>query len=241
MEKALERTTLLIGDKGLEKLTNSSIAVIGVGGVGSYVVEALARCGVGNLLLVDHDIIDVSNINRQIHALTSTIGLSKVDVMKNRIKDINPNCKVEIKKEFCTPENVSIILNKKYDYIIDAIDYVKGKIAIIELAKQKNINVISSMGTANKLNNKSFEIVDVSKTHSCPLAKVMRKELRQKGIDSGVKVIYSPIKSIKIEQNDNTKEKVLGSISFVPPVAGLLLAGEVINDLLFDSTCMIEI
>lgn len=234
MKNAFERTRLLIGDEGLEKLKNSNIAVIGIGGVGSYVAEALARSGVGKLLLVDYDIIDVSNINRQIHALTSTVGLLKVDVMKSRIKDINPDCQVEIKNEVCTPENIDMILNKKYDYIVDAIDDVKGKIAIIELAKKQKIKVISSMGTANKLNNKSFEIVDISKTHTCPLARLIRKNLRVIGIDSGVKVLYSPDKAIKIEQDDNTKERVLASIAFVPPVAGLMLAGEVVVDLLFD-------
>ena len=165
MENAFDRTELLIGKKGLEKLSNSKIAVIGIGGVGSYAAEALARSGVGNLLLVDYDIIAVSNINRQIHALTSTVGKLKVDVMKDRIKDINPSCQIKIKNDVCTLENIDAILNEKYDYIIDAIDDVKAKIALIEFAKNQKLKIISSMGTANKLNNKTFKIVDISKTH----------------------------------------------------------------------------
>lgn len=234
MENAFDRTELLIGNKGLEKLKSSKIAVVGIGGVGSYVAEALARSGVGNLLLVDYDIIAVSNINRQIHALTSTVGKIKVDVMRDRIKDINPNCQIEIKNDVCTPENIDAILNEKYDYIIDAIDDVKAKIALIEFAKNQKLKIISSMGTANKLNNKTFKIVDISKTHTCPLAKLIRKNLRLKGIDKGVKVLYSPDKPIEIEQGDS-KERILASISFVPSLAGLMVAGEVIIDLLFDN------
>lgn len=233
MEKIFDRTRLLIGDEGLDILKNAKVCVFGLGGVGSFTVEALARAGVGHLLLVDFDVVDITNINRQLHATMSTIGKSKVELMKDRINDINPMCKVKILKEFCTPENIFSILEERYDYIVDAIDTVKSKLAIIEYAKNNNISVISSMGTANKLSNKNFEVVDIKKTHTCPLAKVMRKELKAKGISEGVKVVYSTDPSIKVPQNG--KNKVLGSISFVPPVAGFILAGEVINDLLIDT------
>lgn len=218
------RTENLIGKENVEKLKNKKVAVFGIGGVGSFVVEGLVRGGVQNFLLVDHDTIDETNINRQIHANTETIGKYKVDVMKERILLINPNAKVEISKEFFLPENNNINFDN-VDYIIDSIDTVTGKIGLVVLANEKNIPIISSMGTGNKLDPTRFEISDIYKTSVCPLAKVMRKELRTRNIKH-LKVIYSKEEPIKQKTN------VPASISFVPSVAGLIISGEVIKDLI---------
>ncbi|MDK2823143.1 MAG: tRNA threonylcarbamoyladenosine dehydratase [Clostridia bacterium] len=236
MSEKFNRTKLLIGEEGFEILKSLNIAILGIGGVGSFTAEALGRAGIGKLTLIDHDIVDITNINRQIHALTSTVGQIKVEIMKKRLKDINPEAQITAIREFCTPDNINELLKEEYDYIVDAIDNVTGKLSIIEYAVKKQIPVISSMGAANKLSNKNFQVVDISQTRVCPLAKVIRKELRARGIDKGVKVVYSPdpiIKPDKIKlENNSGKRELPGSISFVPPVAGLIMAGEVINDLL---------
>lgn len=233
MNKQFSRTEMLIGSEGLEKLQKARVAVFGIGGVGGYAVEALARAGIGALDLVDNDIVDISNINRQIIALHSTIGQPKVEVAAKRIKDINPNIKLKINKTFYLPENKEQFNFKEYDYVIDAIDTVAGKISLIEQAVEAGVPIISAMGAGNKLDASKLEITDISKTHTCPLAKVMRKELRQRGI-SHVKVAYSTEPALKPQmcEANNGKRQTPGSISFVPSVMGLLIAGEVIRDLL---------
>ena len=234
MSNQFSRTELLIGKENVEKLNKSKVAIFGIGGVGSYVVEGLVRAGIENFILVDHDIVSETNINRQIIATTKTIGMSKVEVAKERILEINPNAKVEIIKEFFMPDS-NEFLDNSVDYIVDAIDTVTAKIELVQRANRLNIPIISSMGTGNKLDCAKFEITDIYKTSVCPLAKVMRKELKQRGIKK-LKVLYSkeePIKPKELEQVDKeNKKQVPGSISFVPSVAGLIIAGEVIKDLI---------
>lgn len=227
----LKRTELLLGRDGIEKLKNSYIAIFGIGGVGGYTAEALARSGVGRLDLIDNDTVALSNINRQIIALHSTVGRYKVDVMKERISDINLDAEVNAIKCFFLPENKDEFDFGKYDYIVDAVDTVSAKIAIIEEAKKAGVPVISSMGAGNKLHPEMFELADISKTSVCPLAKVMRNELKKRGI-TDVKAVYSkepPIKSGVIDEKSG--KPVPGSISFVPSAAGLIIAGEVIRHL----------
>ena len=229
-ESAFCRTKILIGNEGLEKLKNAKVAVFGVGGVGSFVVEALARAGVGNFVLIDKDQVSLSNINRQLIATYNTIGKLKVDVAKERILSINPEAKVETFAEFFMPGNTNI-LNNSITYIVDAIDTVTAKIELVMQAQKLGVPIISSMGTGNKLNPCLFEITDIYKTQVCPLSKVMRKELKQRGVKH-LKVLYSkeePLKSGIIGENGKA---IPGSISFVPSVAGLIIAGEVIKDLL---------
>lgn len=229
-ESAFCRTKILIGDEGLEKLKNAKVAVFGVGGVGSFVVEALARAGVGSFVLIDKDQVSLSNINRQLIATHETIGKLKVDVAKERVLSINPEAKVETFAEFFMPGNTNI-LNNSITYIVDAIDTVTAKIELVMQAQKLGVPIISSMGTGNKLNPCLFEITDIYKTQVCPLAKVMRKELKQRGVKH-LKVLYSkeePKKSGIIGENGKA---IPGSISFVPSVAGLIIAGEVIKDLL---------
>lgn len=223
MENQFSRTELIIGKEKQEILKNAKVAVFGIGGVGSYVVEGLARVGIGKFILVDKDDVSVSNINRQIIALHSTVGRAKVEVAKSRILEINPDAKVEIHKEFFMPETQGI-LDESIDYIVDSIDTVIAKIELIVRANKLNIPIISCMGTGNKLDPTKFEIADIYKTSVCPLAKVMRKELRQRGIPK-LKVLYSKEEAIKTEGN-------IGSLSFVPSVAGLIISGEVIKDLI---------
>ena len=229
MLNQFSRTELLIGKEGIEKLQKAKVAIFGIGGVGSFVVEGLARAGVGNFILVDNDDICLTNLNRQIIATHKTLGMSKVEVAKQRILDINPNAKIEIRKEFFTKESEEFI-DKTVDYIIDCIDTVSSKIELILRAKNLDIPIISSMGTGNKLDPTKFEITDIYKTSVCPLAKVMRKELKNRGIDK-LKVVYSKEEPIKIKQSEEEKCKA-GNISFVPSVAGLIIAGEVIKDLI---------
>lgn len=226
------RTVALLGADGLEKLNNAHVAVFGLGGVGGYVVEALVRSGVGNLTLVDNDTVSVSNVNRQIIALQSTIGQLKTDVFSSRIKDINPDCKVHTLPLFVLPENVETVDFSAFDYVVDAIDTVSGKLAIIERAKAQNIPVISAMGTGNKLNAQKFEIAEIEKTSVCPLARVMRRELKKRGVN-GVKVLYSKEEpnALKTTEINGDKKPFVGSVAFVPSVAGLLIAGEVVKDL----------
>ena len=225
MEEQFSRTELLIGKDGVEKLKKSKVAIFGLGGVGSYVVEALARVGVGNFILVDNDIISETNINRQIIATYKTIGKPKIQIEKERILEINPNAKVKIFKEFFMPESPDFF-DKNVSYIVDAIDTITAKIELVVRAKKMNKPIISCMGTGNKLDPTKFEVTDIYKTSVCPLAKVMRKELKNRKIDN-LKVLYSKEESIKL----NNKQ-VPGSISFVPSVAGLIIAGEVIKDII---------
>ncbi len=233
MNEIFERTSLLLGEEAIEKLCKKRVAVFGIGGVGSYVVEALARSGVGALDLVDNDIISKSNINRQIIALHSTIGKSKCEVAKQRILDINPDIKVTTHQIFFLPENSHTIDFSKFDYVVDAIDTISGKLEIIERAHNASVSVISSMGTGNKLDASRFKICDISKTSVCPLARVMRRELKKRNIPS-LKVIFSdeaPITPKEISNPDSPRP-IPGSVSFVPSVAGLMIAGEVVMDLI---------
>ena len=226
------RTALLIGEEGVEKLKKAHVAVFGVGGVGGYAVEALARSGVGHLELIDNDRVSLSNLNRQIIALHSTVGRLKTEVAAERAKDINPAIIVETHNTFFLPETADTFDFSRYDYVVDAIDTVSGKLAIIEKAKAANVPVISAMGAGNKRNGGMFEVADISKTSVCPLARVMRRELRKRGIEH-VKVVYSkeePQPSTLIDKESG--KAIPGSIAFVPSIAGLLLAGEVIKDLI---------
>lgn len=224
MENKFSRTALLIGEDALNKLKNKKVVLFGIGGVGSYVAEALARCGIGQLTLVDSDNVDVTNINRQLIALHSTLGLPKAEVAKNRILDINPDAKIEAICSFFNSDNASQFHLKEFDYIIDAIDTVTSKLIIIETAKKLGIPVISCMGTGGKLNPSLLQVSDIKKTHTCPLAKVMRKELKTRGINS-LKVVFSPEQPVK-------SNGIIPSISFVPSSAGLLIASEVVKDLI---------
>ena len=229
------RTELLLGKTNIDKLKNSTVIVFGIGGVGSYVVEALTRVGVGKIVIVDKDDISISNINRQLPATQQTIGLSKVKIMKERMLSINPEITVVAKQEFYLPGRADEFLNDDLDYIVDAVDNVTAKLDLICCAKEKNIPIISSMGTGNKLDPTRLEIADIKKTSVCPLAKVMRKELRKRNVDS-VKVVYSkeePVVPMTVDEEGNLiRSSVPGSISFVPSVAGLIIASEVVKDLL---------
>lgn len=229
------RTELLIGEKGIKRLKKASVMVLGVGGVGSHCIEALARSGVGRLILVDNDKVSLTNINRQSIAYHSTVGQYKTRLMKDRIWDICPETEVVTYETFVLPENLHEIFSHKVDYIVDAIDTVTAKLALAEYAKEEGIPMISCMGTGNKLHPEMFQITDISKTSVCPLCKVMRRELKNRGIKH-LKVLYSEEKPIDISGQstgeDKGKRRALpGSISFVPPVAGLLIAGEVIREI----------
>ena len=230
MSEQFSRTEMLIGKEGIEKLKNSKVAIFGIGGVGSYVVEALARAGVGSFILIDNDEVSISNINRQIIATTKTIEKPKVEVAKQRILEINPEAKVETYQEFFMPETEGI-LDESISYIVDAIDTVTAKIELVLRANKLNVPIISSMGTGNKLDPTRFEVTDLYKTSVCPLAKVMRKELKQKAIKK-LKVVYSKEEPIKLEKDKTKQKQVPGSISFVPSVAGLIIAGEIVKDII---------
>ena len=233
MTEKFSRTEMLIGNDAVEKLKISRVAVFGVGGVGGYVVEALARAGVGALDLIDNDTVSESNINRQIIALTSTVGKLKTEVMRERILDINPKAKVNCVNKFVLPENIDEFCFESYDYIVDAIDTVSGKLAIIEKAYFLGKPVISSMGTGNKLDPTRFQITDINKTSVCPLARVMRYEHKKRGVKK-LKVLFSDEEPMKpSEENKNEKGKAIpASISFVPSTAGLIIASQVIKDLI---------
>ena len=248
MLNEFSRTQLLYGEAVMQKLASSRVAVFGVGGVGGYVVEALARSGIGVLDLIDDDKVCITNINRQIIATHKTIGKYKVDVAKDRVQDISPNCTVNTYRTFYLPETQDQFDFTQYDYVVDAIDTVTGKLTIIENAKKANVPVISSMGAGNKTDPSLFEVTDLYKTSVCPLAKVMRKECKNRGIDS-LKVVYSkeiariPLQDMaescvqnsecdpETEQKHTARRSIPGSTAFVPSVAGLIIAGEVINDL----------
>lgn len=232
MKKTLERTALIYGKETLEALENKKVMVVGLGGVGGYVVEALTRMGIGHFILIDHDVVSESNINRQLIATYQTIGQKKIDVMKERMLTIQPEVDVKALDMFVLPENIDSINFEGVDYIVDAIDCVTAKIALILKAKELNIPIISSMGTGNKVNPALLEITDIYKTSMCPLAKVMRHELKKRGIKK-LKVLYS-----KEEQQKNIiidgKKRAPGSTPFVPSSAGLLIASEVTADLIDD-------
>lgn len=224
------RTELLLGADGLQKLHNAHVAVFGVGGVGGYVVEALARCGVGAFTLIDPDRVSESNINRQIFALHSTVGQYKTWAAKSRVLDIFPDCKVQTKEIFYLPENEEIDFST-FDYVVDAVDTVSAKLAIIERAKAANVPVISAMGAGNKIDPTRFEVSDLAKTTVCPLARVMRRELKKRGVEH-VKVVYSKEEPQPVKATDEeTGKPVPASIAYVPSVAGLILAAEVVKDL----------
>lgn len=223
------RTELLIGKEGIKKLQNAKVAVFGLGGVGSFVVEGLIRAGIGNFILVDDDKVDITNLNRQLIATHETIGKPKVEVAKERVLSINPSANVKLYKEFFLPETEGI-LDDSIDYIVDAIDTVTSKIELVVRANKLNIPIISCMGTGNKLDPTKFEVADIYKTSVCPLAKVMRKELKIRGIRK-LKVVYSKEEPKNINLS-NTNKATPASISFVPSVAGLIIAGEVIKDLI---------
>ena len=237
MTEQLSRTAKLIGKENIERLASARVAVFGVGGVGGFTVEALARSGIGHIELIDHDTVALSNLNRQIIATRDTIGRDKVEVMKERILSINPDAEVVVHKCFFLPENKDEFDFSKFTYVVDAVDTVTAKIAIIEEAKKAGVPVISSMGTGNKLDPTKFEVADISKTSVCPLAKVMRRELKKRNIKH-LKVVYSkeePIVPIETPEQSLNEERVRratpGSVAFVPSVAGLILAGEVVKDI----------
>lgn len=216
----------------MDKLENSTVCIFGIGGVGSYVVEGLVRSGVGNIVLVDYDTIDVTNINRQLHANFNTIGKKKTEVMKERIISINPKCNVKIHDTCLTVENIDQLIDVKYDYVVDAIDMVSSKLELIVKCKSMKIPIISCMGTGNKLSPTMLKVNDIYETYNCPLAKVMRKELRKRGIDE-LTVVWSDEKPIKSNLIDKkTGKNVPGTISTVPSVAGLIIASLVIEDLI---------
>lgn len=237
------RTELLLGSKATEKLSAAKVAVFGIGGVGGYVCEALVRSGVKNFELIDNDVVSITNINRQIIATHSTIGRQKTEVMKERMQDINPSAEVSVKNCFYTPENAREFDFSKFDYIVDAIDTVTSKIELVLRAQEYGVPIISCMGAGNKLDATAFKVSDIYKTKTCPLAKVMRRELKKRGVKA-LKVVYSEEMPINIknpdtlaeekEQSESLKKRrsVPGSVSFVPSVAGLIIAGEVIKDLI---------
>lgn len=226
------RTGMLLGNTAIERLQKSSVAVFGVGGVGGYVAEALARCGIGTIELIDKDVVSRSNINRQIIALQTTIGRPKVEVMKERLLQINPEIKVTARQCFYLPERAGEFDFTSYDYVVDAVDTVTAKLSIIMRAKEAGVPVISSMGAGNKLDPSRFEVADISATSVCPLAKVMRRELKARGIQN-VKVVFSkepPCRPLT-DAGETDCRAVPGSIAFVPAAAGLVLAGEVVRDI----------
>ena len=234
MDKKFSRTEMLIGNDGMEKLGNAKVAVFGLGGVGSFVCEGLARSGVGNFVLVDFDKVDESNINRQLIATVKTIGKYKVDLMRQRILDINPDANVETHREFFMADSETDIITPDLSYAVDCVDTIMAKIAIICKCDELDVPVISAMGAGNKLDPTTFEVADIYETSVCPLARIMKKDLRKRNIEK-LKVVYStehPINTNDCEiNNNNQKYKVKGSVSFVPSVAGLMIAGEVIKDI----------
>ncbi len=227
------RTEILFGDEAMQRLKNARVAVFGIGGVGGYVVEALARSGVGSLDIIDNDTVALSNLNRQIIATHSTIGMYKTDAAKQRIHDINPDCVVTAYNTFFMPENEHEFDFTQYDYVVDAIDTVKGKLALVVKAEKAGVQVISSMGAGNKLHPELFELADIYQTSVCPLARVMRTELRKRGIKK-LKVVYSkepPVRPLKKTGEETVRRDIPGSTAFVPSAAGLIIAGEVIRNL----------
>lgn len=235
MNEQFLRTAMLLGENAMERLKNARVAVFGIGGVGGYVVEALARAGIGHIALVDSDTISLSNLNRQLLATHSTLGMPKVEAAKARILDINPASQVETYPIFYTPETAHLLDFSRFDYIVDAIDTVTGKLALVEQANAAHTPIICCMGTGNKLDASAFQVADISKTSMCPLARVMRRELGKRGIKH-LKVVYSQEEALtptgwEAEAAAIGKRQIPGSVSFVPGAAGLILAGEVIRDI----------
>ena len=235
MENQFSRTELLLGKEKMRKLAAARVCIFGIGGVGGYVAEALARSGVGHLELVDNDVVCLSNLNRQIIATHETVGKYKVDVMKERILSINPAAEVTVHKCFYLPETRAQFDFTNYDYVVDAIDTVAGKIALVLQAEESGIPVISSMGAGNKLDPAAFQVADIYQTTVCPLAKVMRKELKKRGVKK-LKVVYSKEQPVAVQNDEESlqsppRRSIPGSIAFVPSVAGLIIAGEVVKDL----------
>jgi len=236
MSERFSRTELLLGGEAVKKLSQKRVAIFGVGGVGGYVCEALVRSGIGMFDICDKDTVSVSNINRQIIATTKTVGLPKVEVMKERMKDINPEVIVNVHECFFLPDNADSFPFEEYDYVVDAVDTVTAKIEIIMRAKEKGVPVISSMGAGNKLSPCGFKVADISKTKIDPLARVMRRELKKRGIYD-LKVVYSeeePMKPAFETEHEASRRSTPGSIAFVPSVAGLVIASEVVKDLICD-------
>lgn len=231
MSNPFERSELVLGSEGMEKLSNSTVAVFGIGGVGSFTAEVLVRTGLGKIILIDYDIIDITNINRQIHATRKTVGKFKVDVMKERLLDINPDLDIIVYKEKYNSDTKEMLISPEYDYVVDAIDMVSSKIDLIIECKKLNIPVISSMGAGNKLDPTKFKVGDIHSTKMCPLAKVMRTELRRRKVED-VKVVWSEEipKKINLEKS-NLRKAVPGSIGFVPSVVGIIIGSEVIKDI----------
>lgn len=236
MEEQFTRTALLLGQEGVERLQNARVAIFGIGGVGGFTAEALARAGVGSFLLVDNDEVSVSNINRQIIATWDSVGQKKTKVMEERIRSINPQAKVRTKECFFLPENADEIDFGEYDYVVDAVDTVSAKLEIIVRSQAAGVPVISCMGAGNKLDPTKFTVTDIYKTSVCPLARVMRRELKKRGVES-CKVVYSteeakkPMTELLSEEERESRREVPGSLSFVPSVAGLIAAGEVVRDI----------
>ena len=230
MNESFSRTELLLGSEAIERLAASRVAVFGIGGVGGHVVEALARSGVGALDLIDNDVVSLSNLNRQIVALRSTVGQYKADVAARRVADINPDCRVTPWRLFYTPETAERFDFTQYDYVVDAIDTVTGKVQLIVQAKSAGVPIICAMGAGNKLDPTRFEVADIHDTTVCPLARVMRRECRKRGI-TGVKVVYSREEPVVLPPSDIPGKPIPGSTAFVPAVCGLILAGEVVKDI----------
>ncbi|WP_439128662.1 tRNA threonylcarbamoyladenosine dehydratase [Polaribacter sp.] len=232
----LERTQLLVQKEGLEKLQNAHILIVGLGGVGSYAAEFIARAGVGKMTIVDGDVFDETNINRQLPALQSTIGKSKTSVLSKRLKDINPNIKLTVLEEFLSPERAYEIVSKDFDYVLDCIDSITPKINLIVAARRKKVKIISSMGAGGKLDATKIKVKDIGKTKNCTMARVLRKRLKERKVDKGVKAVYSEEvqipKSVKVTDGTNFKKSYYGTISYMPAAFGLQAAAHVVNFLL---------
>lgn len=233
MDERFQREALLLGEAAVERLSSARVALFGVGGVGSYAAEALARCGVGQVDLIDHDTVSLSNINRQLCALESTVGLPKVSVMAARMRDINPNITVNERQVFFLPEDRGGIELSNYDFVIDAIDTVSAKLAIVEGCHAANVPMISCMGTGNKCDPTALRVTDIQKTNTCPLARVMRRELKKRGI-SHLKVVYSeePVMPLQEVRFSDSNKPLPGSLAFVPPVAGFIAAAEAVKTII---------
>lgn len=240
IDNRFHRLEILFGQNGANRLANASVAVFGLGGVGSFAVEALIRSGIGRLTLIDFDTIDITNMNRQLHATNDTVGRPKVQVMSERCLSINPNAKIEPILDFFTADNSSELLDRGYDYVLDCIDHVTAKLTLIEECRKKNIPIIASMGAANKTDPTKIRVADLAETHGCRLARIVRRELRKRGIETGLKVVYStegfvPLASGRretaLDGHYQERRAPLGSSSVIPPIFGLTMAGEVIRDL----------